>query len=130
MIVFYDGANDVFYPVYNGNPQGYHIGDSSDGGVRKLSGLQAWLYPLCFRLKDYSNAASLLFHGMDGPRPANLVDAATLARHLDAAEKGYLEALTRACLAKPSGRHGSPFREERGDEENARRQAGGRASAF
>src|SRR5262249_43700156 len=96
VVVFYDGANDVFYPVYNGNPQGYHIGDSSDGGVRKLSGLQAWLYPLCFRLKDYSNAASLLFHGMDGPRPANLVDAATLARHLDAAEKGYLDALTRA----------------------------------
>jgi hypothetical protein len=96
VVLFYDGANDVFYPVYNGNPEGYRIGDSSDGGVRKLSGLQAWLYPLCFRLKDCSFAASLLFHGMDGPRPANLVDAATLARHLDTAEKGYRDALTRA----------------------------------
>jgi hypothetical protein len=96
VVVFYDGANDVFYPVYNGNPEGYRIGDRSDGGVRKLSGLQAWLYPLCFRLKGYSYAASLLFHGMDGPRPANLVEAATLTRHLDAAEKGYLDALTRA----------------------------------
>jgi hypothetical protein len=96
VVIFYDGANDVFYPVYNGNPEGYRVGDSSDGGVRKLSGLQAWLYPVCFRLKGFSYAASLLFHGMDGPRPANLVDAATLARHLDAAEKGYLDALTRA----------------------------------
>jgi hypothetical protein len=96
MVVFYDGANDVFYPVYNGNPEGYRIGDNSDGGVRKLSGLQAWLYPLCFRLKDYSYAASLLFHGMDGPRPTNLVEAATLARHLGAGEKGYRDALTRA----------------------------------
>jgi hypothetical protein len=96
VVLFYDGANDVFYPVYNGNPEGYRVGDSSDGGVRKLSGLQAWLYPLCFRLKDYSYAASLLFHGMDGPRPANLVDTATLARHLDTAEKGYRDALTRA----------------------------------
>src|SRR5262249_18663010 len=52
--------------------------------------------PLCFRLKDYSNAAALLFHGMDGPRPANLVDGKTLARHLDAAEKGYRQALTQA----------------------------------
>ena len=96
VVIFYDGANDVFYPVYNGNPEGYRLGDSSDGGVRKLNGLQAWLYPLCFRLKDYSYAASLLFHGMDVPRPANVVEAATLARHLDAAEKGYRDALTRA----------------------------------
>src|SRR5262249_17267421 len=46
VVLFYDGANDVFFPVYNGNPQGHRLGDRSDGGVRKLSGLQAWLYPL------------------------------------------------------------------------------------
>jgi hypothetical protein len=96
VVVFYDGVNDVFYPVYNGNPEGYRIGDSSDGGVRKLSGVQATLYPLCFRLKDYSCAAALLFRGMDGPRPANLVDETTLSRHLDDAAAGYLDALTTA----------------------------------
>src|SRR5262249_11990443 len=88
--------NDVYYPVYNGNPQGPRFGDSHDGGGRKLSGLQTWLYPLCFRLKDYSNAAALLFHRMDGPRPANIVDGETLSRHLEAAEKGYYQALTQA----------------------------------
>ncbi len=88
VVVFYQGtANDVFYPVYNGNPEGYRIGDSSDGGVRKLSGLQAWLYPLCFRLKDHSYAASLLFHGMDGPPPANLVEATT-SHHLGVRREG------------------------------------------
>ncbi len=96
IVVFYDGVNDVFYPVYNGNPEGYHLGDSSDGGVRKLSGAQALLYPLCFRLKDYSCASALLFRGMDGPRPAALVEADVLAGHLDAAEAGYLRALTQA----------------------------------
>lgn len=96
IVVFYDGVNDVFYPVYNGNSAGYHLGDDSDGGVRKLSGGQAWLYPLCFRLKGYSSVASLLFHNLDGPRPANLVDGDALMHHLDAAEAGYLKALTEA----------------------------------
>jgi hypothetical protein len=96
VVLFYDGVNDVYYPVYNGNPTGYRIGDDSDGGVRKLSGAQALLYPPCFRLQDYSQVASLLFHRMDGPRPANLVDADTLQSHLDAAEQGYRQALTEA----------------------------------
>jgi hypothetical protein len=96
VVVFYDGVNDVYYPVYNGNPAGYRLGDDSDGGVRKLSGGQALLYPLCFRLKEHSAVAALLFHRIDGPRPANLVDADTLSGHLDAAEAGYLKALTDA----------------------------------
>jgi hypothetical protein len=102
VVVFYDGVNDVFYPVYNGNPEGYRIGDSSDGGVRKLSGAQAWLYPLCFRLKDHSCAAALVFRGMDGPRPAVLVESDVLAGHLDAAEAGYLRALTEARASAES----------------------------
>src|SRR5262249_6608553 len=106
VVVFYDGVNDVFYPVYNGNVAGYRIGDDSDGGVRKLNGAQALLYPLCFRMQDYSCVASLLFHRMDGPQPANLVDADALKRHLDAAETGYAEALTQArALAESRGAH-------------------------
>ena len=108
VVLFYDGVNDVFYPVYNGNTKGYHLGDSSDGGVRKLSRGQAWLYPLCFRLKDHSWAAALLFRGMDGPRPANLVDAETLSGHLDAAEAGYLQAMTEAHALADS--HGAALR--------------------
>jgi hypothetical protein len=96
VVVFYDGVNDVYYPIFNGNPTGYRIGDDSDGGVRKLSGAPALLYPLCFRLKEYSAVAALVFHRMDGPRPANLVDADTLTGHLDAAEAGYLKALSEA----------------------------------
>jgi hypothetical protein len=97
MVVFYDGVNDVLRTIYNGQPEGpYRAGFNNDGGVRKLSGVQAWLYPLCFRLKDYSYVVTLLFRGMDSPRPAVLVDESTLSRNLDAAEAGYLEALTQA----------------------------------
>jgi hypothetical protein len=107
VVVFYDGVNDVYYPVYNGNATGYRIGDDSDGGIRKLSGAQALLYPLCFRLKEYSAVASLLFHRLDSPRPANLVDADTLTGHLDAAEAGYLKALTEARSIAEA--HGARF---------------------
>jgi hypothetical protein len=96
VVLFYDGVNDVIYPIYNGNHTGYRVGDDSEGGVRKLSGTQGWLYPLCLRMKEYSCAAELLFHRMDEPRPAHLVDDDTLTRNLDAAETGYRDALVQA----------------------------------
>lgn len=97
IVVFYDGVNDVLRAIYNGKAEGpYRPGFNNDGGARKLSGAQAWLYPLCFRLKDYSYVVTLLFRGMDSPRPENLVDESRLSRNLDAAEAGYREALTQA----------------------------------
>ncbi len=96
LVLFYDGVNDVNQSVFNGRPEGYHLGDRTDGGVRKMSGPQRWLYPLCFRLQQNSCAAAFLFQNMDGPRPATLVDRDRLARNLDAAEAGYGQALTQA----------------------------------
>jgi hypothetical protein len=96
VVLFYDGVNDVFYPIYNGAVRGWRPGVGSDGGVRRLSPLQRWLYPLCFRCKDYSAAARLLFRGLDSPRPAVLVEEATLHANLAAAEDGYRRALVRA----------------------------------
>jgi hypothetical protein len=49
VVIFYDGVNDVYYPVYNGNPEGWMPGQGHDGGVRRLSRLQRLLYPICFR---------------------------------------------------------------------------------
>lgn len=104
VVVFYDGFNDVYYPIYNGNPRGFHPGDSDDGGVRKLGGVQAWLYPRCMRLKARSYAAEFLFHNLDNPRPANVVNSRKLNRNLAEAEAGYREALVGACAdAKARG---------------------------
>jgi hypothetical protein len=104
VVLFYDGVNDVLFPIYNGNLEGFRVGDHDDGGVRTLTGPQKWLYPLSLRLKKYSYAASLLFCSMDGPRPANMVDRAALSRHLDVAERNYRDALTHARrLAELSG---------------------------
>jgi hypothetical protein len=96
VVLYYDGANDVYFGIYNGNAAGWRLGDSENGGVRRLSWLQRQLYPLCFRFKDVSATARLLLHRMDSCPPANVADRAKLQQHLDAAEAGYRDALLEA----------------------------------
>jgi hypothetical protein len=96
IVIFYDGVNDVYYPIYNGNPTGWQPGDGHDGGVRRLSWLQRTLYPLCFRCQHFSAAANLLFKRLEACPPKTVASPKTLARNLDAAEIGYARALTDA----------------------------------
>jgi hypothetical protein len=96
VVVFYDGVNDVYYPVYNGNARGWLPGDGHDGGARRLSPLQRRLYPLCVRFHGHSAVARRLLERMDGRPPDNVRGDAALARNLDAAEEGYRAALVRA----------------------------------
>jgi lysophospholipase L1-like esterase len=96
IVVFYAGVNDVYYPIYNGNPAGWHPGDGHDGGVRRLGAWQRRLYPLCLKFKDRSSTAELLFRLMDNPAPVNLTHRKSLDRHLQAASSGYRNSLTAA----------------------------------
>jgi hypothetical protein len=88
-IIFYDGVNDVYYPIYNGNVRGWHPGDGHDGGVRRLTRLQRHLYPLCFQYQEYSATARLLLQRMDARPPANLTNHKIETTHLAEAESAY-----------------------------------------
>ncbi len=98
-VLFYDGANDVYYPIYNGNVRGWHPGDAHDGGLRRLTRLQRHLYPLCFQYQDASATARLLLQRMDARPPANVTNRKTEAAHLDAAESAYHTTLLEARRA-------------------------------
>jgi hypothetical protein len=96
LVVFYDGVNDVVYPIYNANPGGWHPGDAHDGGVYRLSALQRWLYPLCLAHKKHSATARLLLRALEHQLPHNVADHATFKHNLRAAEKGFRKALLEA----------------------------------
>src|SRR5262245_57834639 len=72
VVTFYDGVNDVLYPVYNGNPRGWHPGDDHDGGVRRLSAIQRRLYPVCLAHRKWSATARLLLRWLERQPPGNL----------------------------------------------------------
>ena len=38
VVIFYDGFNDVYYPIYNGNPDGWRPGDDQLGGEHGWAG--------------------------------------------------------------------------------------------
>jgi hypothetical protein len=106
VVIFYDGVNDVYYPIFNGNPRGWHPGESHDGGVRRLSRLQRKLYPLSLRYKDISATARLLLQRMDVCPPKTVTNRAMLSANLDAAETGYRQALSEAerAVTRQGGR--------------------------
>jgi hypothetical protein len=96
LVIFYDGVNDVIYPIYNGNPRGWHLGEQHDGGVRRLSALQRGLYPLCLAHKKHSATARLLLRVLEHQPPHNVANRTAFEHNLHAAEVGYEKALTAA----------------------------------
>ncbi len=93
IVVFYDGVNDVFYPIYNGNPKGWLPGGSHDGGVRQLNWLQRRLYPLALKYSDCSSIAALFLKRLECKPPTSTADQNLFKRNLETAEQGYKNAL-------------------------------------
>jgi hypothetical protein len=96
VVVFYDGVNEVVYPVYNGNARGWMPGEAHGGGPRQLSRIQRRLYPLCFRFHRHSATARLFLARLDGRAPDHVRDESAFDRNLAAAEEGLTEALVQA----------------------------------
>jgi hypothetical protein len=105
VVLFYDGVNDVYYPIYNGNPLGWHRGDDHDGGVRQFNATQRFLYLLCLDHKETLASARVLFRLLDGVSPRNLTQR-RLKRHLSTAEWGYWNGVrqARAATVRQGGR--------------------------
>jgi hypothetical protein len=96
LVIYYDGVNDIFYPVYHGNPHGPMPGNGPEGGVRQLTWLQRQAYPLCFRFHRISAVAQLLMRTIEGrpAGPANDWDRWT--GRLDQAEESFRHTLREA----------------------------------
>jgi hypothetical protein len=107
VVLFYDGVNDVYYSVYNGNPHGWLPGQGHDGGERRLNAAQRLLYPLCLKCKDHSSGARVLFGLMDNPMPRNVSRRRLLDRWLKTAEVCYRDALLDARTS--ARRRGAKF---------------------
>lgn len=96
IVIFYDGDNDVYYPVYNGNPRGWFLGDTHDGGVRQLNWVQRQMHRIFVSYGEYSAAVRMLFRQMERVPPANVVDRDKFTQNLDMAQNNYRNALVEA----------------------------------
>lgn len=96
VVVFYDGVNDVYYPVYNGNPRGWLPGDDTTGGARRSNGIERRLAPLCFRATPFSAAARMLQRRIELRPPNNIRQGNSFGRRLAACEAGFLRTLVEA----------------------------------
>ena len=104
IVVFYDGVNDVFYPVYNGNLRGWLPGDSHDGGLRRLNWIQRGMHRAFLQYGDRSALVRLLFNVQARALPHTLADSKTLDRNVAQAEISYRKTLAAANeLATQSG---------------------------
>src|SRR5262245_974927 len=95
-VVFYDGFNDVYYPIYNGNSRGWLPQDTHDGGVRRPTWLQRRMHGAFVRYGDHCALIRLLFRAQERYAPANVADEETFARNVKQAEAGYRRALAEA----------------------------------
>jgi hypothetical protein len=95
-VVFYDGFNDVYYSIYNGNPRGWLPNDTHDGGVRRPNWLQKRMHGAFVRYGDHCALIHVLFRAQERHAPANVADDATFDRNVKQAEAGYRQALAAA----------------------------------
>ncbi len=96
VVIFYDGVNDVIYPVYNGNTSGWLPGRGHDGGTRKLNWLQRYLYPLSVKYSNTSTTAKLFMKILERKKPVNIADKDLLNENLKKTEENYKQALIKA----------------------------------
>ena len=95
-VIFYDGVNDIYYPVFNGNPRGWVLGEGHDGGVRKLNWVQRMLFPFALRYQNPSACARLFLQGIERQPRHNISDLRIMKENLEVAQRGYEAALVKA----------------------------------
>jgi hypothetical protein len=96
VVIFFDGFNDVIYPVYNGNTSGWLPGHGHDGGTKKLNWLQRFLYPLSVKYSNTSATAKLFMKILERIQPVNITDKTLLKENLKKTEQNYKQALIKA----------------------------------
>ncbi|MFO0967152.1 MAG: hypothetical protein U0793_16425 [Gemmataceae bacterium] len=96
IVLFYDGVNDVYYPVYHGQTGGWRPDQPDASGARRLKGVDRLLYPWCVRNQGWSACAKLMLRRLERQASAARVDAEALAQALRRAEAGYRDALAEA----------------------------------
>ncbi|MBN1788561.1 MAG: SGNH/GDSL hydrolase family protein [Sedimentisphaerales bacterium] len=96
VVIFYDGTNDVIYPVYYGNAAGWLPGRSLSRGTKELNWLQRRLYPLCLKYSNISAIAKSSLKYLERKRPITLTDSSLLDENLKKAGQNYKQALIKA----------------------------------
>ncbi len=96
LVIFYDGVNDVYYPIYNGQVRGADIKIAGDGGVRRMTWFQRQIHRAYVNFSTYSHAVRVLCDVNGHVLPHNLVDHETCRKNSEAAESSFREALAEA----------------------------------
>jgi hypothetical protein len=94
IVVFYDGVNDVYYPVYNRTPA--VSSQDKNQGVRKLNGFERGMHRAFIAFGDYSRLVGVLFGLQQRTLPHAAPNQQTLEANLADAEVGYAKALAAA----------------------------------
>jgi hypothetical protein len=110
IVIFYDGFNDVFHPVYAGKVKSRLPGEppvKHDAGVRKLSWLEKTTYPVWLRFHDGSPFSRLMLRPYEGYAMIRRPEAEWMKANLKIAGPQF-EATLRDAAAI-SSRHGARF---------------------
>jgi hypothetical protein len=105
IVVFYDGVNDVVYPVYSRPPA--MPAQPKHQAVRKLNGLERGMHRAFVAFGDDSRLVGVLFGLQQRTLPHAVPDQQTLETNLADAEVGYAQAL--AAAQSYATQHGARF---------------------
>ena len=97
IVMFFDGDNDIFYPLYNANVSGWLLDRGGhNGGPRKSAWFHQFLHPLAARLSGTSAIADVLLTICERQPPKHLATKDSRDRLLADMEEGYTNALLAA----------------------------------
>jgi lysophospholipase L1-like esterase len=91
IVVFYDGANDVMYPIYNGPAKG-----GTSHGVRRLNIVQKTIFPLAMKFQTKSSIAKLILKRIEYQPPFTIADDAAFEENLAKEEDTFATSLISA----------------------------------
>lgn len=95
IVIFYEGVNDVLYPVFNNCPKGWLPG-MGDGLVRRLNPLQRWIYLLALKYSRSSGIAKIFLRNINRSPPATVVNPALLKENLMNMDDNFRRTLIKA----------------------------------
>ncbi len=96
IVIFYDGCNEVFYSIYNGNKRGWLPGDDRFGGARKMNKIKSWMHSIYLKYNEHSATVRILFDVYSHEPPANITDKEKLINNVKNAKDRYCNALMKA----------------------------------